>query len=781
MSTTTTSLAALALLSVTACVDADSDAGVGDDPTADGATGITWVRTPSGTFEASYVVVGGDAIIEGDINLGPIEDILDTFRGGAVNAGAFWTGGHVKFAFDPDFAPGTCSGSASDPNCVCNDGTCLDVRTVVRDVMADLDARLPLDIEEIAYTETGNVIIFEYDETEGQGSSQVGMQSGPQAIKFATPDVEKAAKQPTAPTLRHEMLHALGLFHEQSRTDRDLYITVNDECIQDDQEDQYDSHDESKDVGPYDFNSLVHYSPRTFCEKKIDPQVCDCDTMTKNVSSSVPWPESTEDLSAEDVVTLHRMYLRTEGLNEAGDMYGDSIAIGDFDADGYDDVAIGAPFDDRDALDTGAVYLYRGTYRGLLFWRAIGLPELGVPVELRAKVGDALVAGRFDDDEFVDLAIGAPGLIVSGVSAGGVFVLHGSRSGPVHRRTITEASPVPFTVDSGDRFGATLAAGDLANQGYDALIIGAPNDKSDAGFRTGAVYVYQADPGGDVLYKPSRVDNYMSEGSEMGAALATGDLDGDANVDLAIGEPGYDGGKGLVLMVSGVTPNGPPALWGPMFQLRPVLSGVETGGRFGAAVAIGNLSLGNSGKPELAIGVPGYNAGRGKVRIREVASNYTTTLWGDLVDTGTTINAMFGAALAIGDVDRTTTAPDLVIGEPGFSSNRGRLFVINGGTAASVTIDQAGLNDNDPNDRFGTTLAVGHVDGWGLIAHTDEKAALSRNLDLLVGAVGEQPEGKEVWSPEDPAAGAVMTFFGRSGTQPLYDRQWHQEFVTGHL
>jgi len=57
----------------------------------------------------------------------------------------------------------------------------------------------------------------------------------------------------------HEFIHALGRYHQQSRTDRDTYIQVNWENIDDDYEYNYYIAD-SDEFGPYDFESVMHYS-----------------------------------------------------------------------------------------------------------------------------------------------------------------------------------------------------------------------------------------------------------------------------------------------------------------------------------------------------------------------------------------------------------------------------------------------------------------------------------------------------------------------------------------
>ena len=73
----------------------------------------------------------------------------------------------------------------------------------------------------------------------------------------------------------HEIVHALGMWHEQSRQDRDSYIRIVWENIEFDHRYNFDQHlTESKDYGPYDYDSIMHYPPKAFSkngEKTIIP------------------------------------------------------------------------------------------------------------------------------------------------------------------------------------------------------------------------------------------------------------------------------------------------------------------------------------------------------------------------------------------------------------------------------------------------------------------------------------------------------------------------------
>ncbi len=254
---------------------------------------------------------------------------------------------------------------------------------------------------------------------------------------------------------------------------------------------------------------------------------------------------------------------------------GDAIAAGDFDGDGFDDLAMGMPGASfAGQPEAGLVAVVPGSAMKFDFGRAVvwsqdspGVKDkIEPPFDLEGhhlteRFGSALAAGDFDGDGFDDLAIGVAESTKTVPNAGAIHVLFGSPTGLVgkkaHRlRFITQETPgVKGASEEFDYFGGVLHAADLDGDGRADLALQASGEITLPSYASGALEFLFGSKHGIVTNKHHAYgakklgepeDTFLS--LSIASAFASGDIDGDGVNEIIVGMPGHSDNAGRVLI-----------------------------------------------------------------------------------------------------------------------------------------------------------------------------------------------------------------------------------------
>ena len=417
-------------------------------------------------------------------------------------------------------------------------------------------------------------------------------------------------------------------------------------------------------------------------------------------------------------------------LSEAAfDALGAALAAGDFNGDGFDDLAIGVPGKDSigGIVNSGLVAIVPGAATGLNTAARTTLTDACDGVENGDSYGSALIAADFNGDGFDDLAIGAPGETVGTVAAAGaVEVRLGSAAGlAATAQCWHQNSPgVLDAAETNDRFGAVLEAGDFNGDGRDDLAIATPTEDDDV-TNSGVVQVlFGAAAGltsvGDLLLSDACDGEEALD--QYGNALAAGDFNGDGFDDLAVGVPFEDfsgltnAGQVEVRMGSSTGLGGAFQCWNQ--NSSGVLDTAESLDGCGENLIAADFN--DDGRDDLAIGAYaedlGAAANAGGVNVLFGSATGLTSV-GDLflqdtVCDGPEANDNLGRELAAGDYNGDGR-DDLAMGIPSEDFNgvpdAGAVQVtpgpLSGVTSQCWSQDTVGIiGVANPGDNFGGAL-----------------------------------------------------------------------------
>jgi hypothetical protein len=422
-----------------------------------------------------------------------------------------------------------------------------------------------------------------------------------------------------------------------------------------------------------DGDASVHPDQADVCGDGIDNE---CDTFVDNCLSDLD--EAEFSLSG----------------NVGSNYVGYSVASGDVDGDGTDDLLVGSPLG---ASFTGAVYVVKGATSGHLTVADVDATIAGSSSEY---FGSSVTAADVDGDGTDDVLTGA-----AWTSKAFLFL------GPISSTTVASAD-VSFTdAVGGNSFGNAVALADLDGDPDLDMAIGAPYDSSGYGTvsiflgpLSGAVSSADADLAvtGTVTY------GYAGEVANLG------DLDGDGLDDLA--QSAYYGGSSYQGEVYVLDPGSTTGTVSPSTIAKATLTGDASYDQFGYRFAGGDYN--GDGYGDLfvtALSVDdgfAYDAGRVFGWLGPVSGAFAGSS-ADVMISGDTTYGTLGSDVELGDVSGDG-ADDVVIGRQNADSYVGTAYLVQGPATGSIGVVSA-VTLGKPNDGSVYNYvgyAVGMLGDW---------------------------------------------------------------------
>jgi len=438
---------------------------------------------------------------------------------------------------------------------------------------------------------------------------------------------------------------------------------------------------------------------------EAEPWGADCDDGAATTAPDLPEVcGSGVDEDCDGLADPCELLYATTSRHDGDHAGGALVALADLNSDGLLELAVGSPRSSEADDDAGYVSILASAQEGeetltRAQWQLYG-------ADAGERAGAALAAADVDGDGADDLVVGAPGSSAGLAAAGAFYTL---LSYPYDPTSLADGEGAWTGQAVGDGAGAALAgAGDVDGDGYEDLLVGAPDALDEAG---AAFLVYGPTSGAhDLSWAGAFLDGVTPGDGAGEALLADVDLDGDGLLDLLVAAP-----------LAGVDDAIVGALWLVLDPQPGAASlgdadarwwGADRDTRFGASLASAG-DVDGDGLTDLLVGAPARGMGGAAWLLcgGPPASGPLDLGLATALLESARLDVSLGTALAgPGDLDGDGHG-DLLLGAPGADdagSASGAAWLLLGPASGDILVEEsatARFDGADEGQRAGGALA----------------------------------------------------------------------------